>query len=655
VIPAGTPTEESGFEWKILDDYSCEITGVVSYPDHIVIPEMIEGYRVVSIGNGAFFGRDMSSVTIPDGVISIGTEAFFDCYSLSYIDIPDSVTEIGYKAFAGCTSLQEIVLPRYIKTIPDFAFRDCTSLRIVKIGSTLQRILPGAFMNCTSLSEIGYYEGTVNEWNAVDKSDGWDKGTPDYTVYCTDGNVDGSYKMFSYITYGNECTITGYNGTDTDVTVPEYIGGHRVVRIAEDAFSGRTDIQTLNINSGVEIADGAFIGCTGLKVAYILSSDPNNETVIGAKAFADCTGLEQIYVANVQSIGSEAFMNCTSLTAVYFNDSSIASIGDRAFADCSVLTAFYYPGKTYEWRNVNKADGWDNSTPNYIIYCAEDNISKNDGAEQPSEPEMQEFTYNVINGDECEITGYNGTDTDVTIPEYIGGYRVTGIGEKAFAANGNIVNITMPSTIKRIEDYAFQGCIGIINVTVPEGVEFIGNGAFSNCGSLVTVNLPTTVTEIGGEAFASESLLRINVEAGNPAYKSENGVLLSADGKTLICHPRGMDEFVIPEGVEVIGNGAFEGCSNTVNTIVLPESVTVIGDNAFSNINLVEVTLPAGMQSIGSQAFSSSGNLSTINYNGTVTEWEAIEKGAGWHVYTGNYTVYCTDGTVAKDGTVTYN
>lgn len=170
---------------------------------------------------------------------------------------------------------------------------------------------------------------------------------------------------------GLSCEITGYLGEETDITIPQSIDGYRVTAIAESAFSGMANIQTVTISHTLDIADNAFYGCTGMRVLYILGDDSGDNIHIGSMAFYNCTSLEQIYFADVQSIGSEAFMNCTSLSAVYFNDADIESINGGAFAYCGALDQIYYSGTIYEWQNVNKADGWDDYTPDHIIYCSD--------------------------------------------------------------------------------------------------------------------------------------------------------------------------------------------------------------------------------------------------------------------------------------------
>ena len=111
-----------------------------------------DGTRV--IGDGAFRERKSNSIAIPDSVISIGDEAFWECTSLTSIEIPDSVKSIGDGAFAGCTSLTSIALPDSITSLGNEAFCGCESLTSIEIPDSVKSIGGNAFRFCESLTSI---------------------------------------------------------------------------------------------------------------------------------------------------------------------------------------------------------------------------------------------------------------------------------------------------------------------------------------------------------------------------------------------------------------------------------------------------------------------------------------------------------------------
>ena len=134
-------------------------TGTVTDCDQSVtkanIPHTIKGVTVTCIGNDAFDNcRSLTSVTIPDSVMSIGDSAFRYCTSLTSVTIPDSVTSIGDTAFQYCTSLASVTIPDSVTSIGGRAFDGCTSLTSVTIPDSVTSIGKGAFYDCTSLTSV---------------------------------------------------------------------------------------------------------------------------------------------------------------------------------------------------------------------------------------------------------------------------------------------------------------------------------------------------------------------------------------------------------------------------------------------------------------------------------------------------------------------
>ena len=202
---------------------------------------------VTSIGESAFSGSGLTSITIPNSITNIGKFAFYKCSNLISATIPASVTDIGYAAFADCYAMEELIIAednenycnkgnclidKTTKTliqgfnnsfIPndgsvtriaaeafnscDFtnmtipngvtrieggiagAFIDCKNLISITIPNSITYIGCNGFGECNSLIKIDF-SGTKAEWKAIEKENGWNNGTKDYTVYCTDGKLD---------------------------------------------------------------------------------------------------------------------------------------------------------------------------------------------------------------------------------------------------------------------------------------------------------------------------------------------------------------------------------------------------------------------------------------------------------------------------------
>ena len=211
-----------------------------------------------------------------------------------------------------------------------------------------------------------------------------------------------------------------------------------------------------------------------------------------------------------------------------------------------------------------------------------------------------QFEYE-ISGDSVTITKYTGSSKTLAIPD-----GVTSIGNEAFRWCQSLTSVTIPDSVTSIGGSAFCGCKNLTSVMIPNSVTSIGNEAFIFCESLTSVTIPNSVTSIGGGPFAGcDKLTEIRVSAGNTHFKSVDGILFTADGKTLIQFPAGksLTKYTIPESVTSIGNKAFSWCES-LTSVTIPNSVTSIGYSAFWGCeSLTSVTIPDSVTSIGDYAF----------------------------------------------------
>ena len=169
------PTQEiemSNFKYRLLmHNHLAMVVDCYGEPEAIDVPSEIhhEGviYRVTSIGEHAFdCCSSLTTVVVPDGVMSIEYRAFFGCQSLTNITIPNSVTSIGTEAFYDCSSLTSIVLPDSVTSIEWWAF-----------------------CGCKSLTDITF-QGTIAQWKKITLRDSWKHNIPATVVHCTDGDVE---------------------------------------------------------------------------------------------------------------------------------------------------------------------------------------------------------------------------------------------------------------------------------------------------------------------------------------------------------------------------------------------------------------------------------------------------------------------------------
>ena len=141
----------------------------------IKIPAEYKGKPVTSIGQGAFYRREyiisngeikeipqITSITLPDSITTIGQEAFSNSSQLTSLTIPASVTSIGDGAFFNCSSLTELVIPDGITEIKSYTFAGCLSLKTVTIPNTVTSIGNNAFQNCAALTSFTFDENITS-------------------------------------------------------------------------------------------------------------------------------------------------------------------------------------------------------------------------------------------------------------------------------------------------------------------------------------------------------------------------------------------------------------------------------------------------------------------------------------------------------------
>lgn len=283
----------------------------------------------------------------------------------------------------------------------------------------------------------------------------------------------------------------------------------------------------------------------------------------------------------------------------------------------------------------------------------------------------------------CISTTYHELILNIVIPE-----GVSVIPSHFLNGGFELKSITLPTTIKRIEDSAFYNCNKLEKVNFPEGLEFIGHSAFSLCKSLTKIDLPDSIDEIDICAFRectglkSVQLPKIIKTIGCDAFAKT--LTLDMLQKRAGCYYLGssdnpyymlykvdenLENYEIHEETRIINAGTFSW-NDKMKKILLPRKLVSIGRDAFWHCkNLARIKIPNTVVSIGERAFGNSGvksasfglkikylptdifdcPLHKINYLGTMPDFLSIVKQYGWVDPYQIIEVQCRDGIIIKD------
>ena len=590
-------TDEACLLTNELDDGTLEITKYAGNSATYVIPGEIDGKKVTEIGDSAFKGcTELTSITIPDGVIGIGNNAFSGCTSLETVTIPASVTYVGNSAFYGCTSLKSVTVPESVTYIGGYAFAECYSLKYADIPANVSGIGSSPFYNCRSLENINTDE--ANKWYTTVDGVLYDKDKTELINYPA-GKKDSSYVIPEGIRTIREKAFYGCLNL-CELTIPDSVteiesGAFECSSLISDEYGTIKYVDDWVVGSGhtanVVLKDGTRgIAFEAFSCDEIIEKVTMPDTVkyINAYAFENCTNLSEVLLSSsLENIERSAFLNCSNLADIVIPD-SVISITSDAFYNTALLNKQNTP--------VKYAGKW--------VITAED---------------CDKIV--IKDGTKC-IASYAFSSctslTDITIPD-----SVTMIGDYAFATCNSLTEIKIPNNVKSIGGCVFWFCGSLKNVTIPDSVTMIGDKAFFGCTSLTDITIPGSVTMIGNAAFVGcKSLTDITISDG-----------VTMIGNKAFSGCTSLTDITIPGSVTMIGNAAFSSCTSLTD-ITISDGVTSIGGSAFYNCpKLLDVTIPDSVTNIGDYAFGFDENDEKIDgfkiycYGGTAGEQYAKDNG----------------------------
>ena len=571
---SGTPLIESG--WEYIENSSGTIT-ILAYrgsEKELATPKTLANKTVRRI-NGYCFSdnKSITLVIISDGVEYIGERAFYQCTSLKKVYISKSVQTI------------------YVPSQSEPVFDGCNSDVVLYCGASSEPSGWGTHWNyynyssqLTTIWDMPSLPQQNSEWEYVEKS-------------------DGTIKVFKYL------------GSSANVMISK-INNKEVSEVYNGCFQYKSNIISATIpNSVTSIGESVFNGCTSLE----------NLTIPFVGHSSTSTGFQGVF-GYIFGYATE-----TAKSGYSSSNSSFTTLttGSVANAVCSWTdTTYSYSVKTGgSWWNPKYTTYYGLRSYWYYIPSSLKNVTVTGGNINTAAFCRVQNIKVTLNGVATIGTYafYNGTPTSITMSE-----SVTKIEENAFSGcsgltkvnisdlnawfnisfsgsstsnplyyahhlylnNTELTEITIPSSITKINANVLAGASAITSVTIPDGVTSIESSAFSGCSGLTSITIPSSVTSIGSSTF-------------------------------LGC--RGLTSITIPDNVTSIGHSAFSGCSG-LTSINIPNGVTSIESSAFRNCSgLTTITIPESIKSIRSQAFYNCSALISITIPDSVT---SIESGA---------------------------
>ena len=409
---------------------------------------------------------------IPETVTTIGKEAFEFQENLTAITIPNSVTLIKERAFVR-TGLRQLTIPGSVTTIESSAFDSCSQLTSLNMEEGVERIGGRVFFQCTKLPGVTIPSSVTSIGSSV-------------FLYCyaiSEMSVESGNTVYdsrngcnAIIETATNTLVVGCQSTQIPATV---------TAIGEHAFSSCINLTSIEIPSSVtSIGEYAFSGCSNLQSFVI----PNSVKEIGMSAFNSCKKLEELVIPNsVTSMGIGVFSFCEGLTSLTIG-SGLDTIPSSTFANCKSLTQVEIPNtvRTIGPLVFSRCTGLQHvsipasvtSIGNYVFDDCENLESIVVDSDNPIYDSRDNCNALIKTSSQTLIRGCRTTK----IPE---GVRV--IDVYAFDNTKGLTTVKIPNSVRVISSRAFAYCYDLADVEIGSGLLYIEDWAFLNCKALANV------------------------------------------------------------------------------------------------------------------------------------------------------------------------
>ena len=522
------------FQYKIEDDNSCTITDYDGMASSLSIPSAINGHTVKQIDTGALSdNRIITSVTIPNGVTTIGFSAFNGCIKLEKIKFSSNLDTVCENAFNntkwfnnqsnGLVYVGKVAykykgdMPRDTKitvksdtvSISESAFKDCANLTAILIPSSVKHIDKYAFYNCQGLTKLNFNDG----------------------IERIENDAFGSCEKLTSVNFSETLKSIGAFAFVECKKLSEITISQSVTSVGEYAFSGCENLASVTVSD-----DLPYVGGRAFEKTKWLNSQPDGVVYIGKSAYGYKGDMpkntELSLKSGITNISGYAFYEEKNLTSVKIPE-TVNRIGNWAFLDCEGL------------KNVNIPDG----------------VKR-----------IESWTFS-----NCSSL------TNITVPD-----SVTVLDGLAFSYCTNLKNIELSKNLTEIGMGALSHCTSLETIDIPDSVIIMDNIAMAGCSELKSVNIGSNLKTVGGQVFAGcTSLEKVNVNLNNKNYTSENGIWYDKNKTKIILYPYNKKDsaYTTPTSLKELCNG-YVGSYGTLldnsnlKTVTIEKNVAKIDDYA---------------------------------------------------------------------------
>ena len=563
------------------------------------------GLQTLSLTNcklngGAIAGsEDLVEVTLIN--CTLDNEAFSGCYDLQSV----TLNNIGYipsSCFEGCVNLKRITLPESICYIGKDAFYDtgikdidCMGSNVIGVDAEFYKDAENVTVHvpCGLTSRYKAYAGWRNTGLTFKES-----GNLTLNVSAGESNgqvsVQAGSQAWTIPAAGGELTQTVEVPENVKVTVPKQyfnkilVNGADMTSSLTSTVSGNNKTFTLTEFTETINIQVLFNTIPYDQLTFFFSGDNSVTTTFeyGSTSTSVAPGTSQKTITGLTGISEvRAYFKTVNKPTVYHGSTNwsdrleyLSSEGKYKLAiNTSELTTdvftVVFPIPADAGTYITFAD---NTVKQLCISLWDEN-----GDGKLSESEAAQVT-SLLDSDNNSVFQGNQNITSFDEFKYFTG--LTTIPSSAFSECKQLQSITLPATIRKIEDFAFYDCNSLKGITLPEGLTEIGEWVFCKT-QMETFYLPKNVTSIGRCILSmNDNLISIVVSPENQKFDSRNGcnAIISKNVGSTPSLVIGCRYTMIPEDVVNISYGAFDGVTG-MTSIVLPASVNYIAENAFNS------------------------------------------------------------------------